>query len=137
MEWYRVYIRIQSECRKIRTRKISVFEHFSRSENLLKACLGRNQKLQTIKVNYCTLWRTTLVLAGSKSFIFDHFETMVSVKEKCPFYILLTYNTWLFYTEPQTVSHPKETTFWQKKNCDKNNSIKNTQLIIRFKWLFL
>ena len=34
--WYRVSLRIQSKCGKIRTRKNSVFGHFSRSESLRK-----------------------------------------------------------------------------------------------------
>ena len=36
---YSVYLRIQSECRKMRVRKNSVFGHFSRSVRL-KFCLG-------------------------------------------------------------------------------------------------
>ena len=36
-ERYEVSLRIQSECRKIQTRKNSVFGHFSCSENIPKA----------------------------------------------------------------------------------------------------
>ena len=41
-------LRIQSECRKIRTRNYSVFGHFSRSATLLTGLLLRNSEINSL-----------------------------------------------------------------------------------------
>ena len=44
-ETYGVNLRIQFECRKIRTRKNSVFGYFSRSDELTRVVIARNHHI--------------------------------------------------------------------------------------------
>ena len=93
MEIYRVNIRIQSEYSKIRTRKNSIFGHFSRSGNLNESIYSKSIWLLNIyllHLFYCCFCYTLFVLISSAVYNFCKetklmFKLMGSLATDCNF----------------------------------------------------